>query len=79
MKTLEWRHLKPACMAMWEREQNHGCWKGGEIPPIMYEIRDTYYPSLKDDDMWLGVIEAVVKTNAVNAIGKVGGLRPVQR
>ena len=78
MKKLSWPELKLACNAMWEREQNHGCWKDGKIPDIMIRIMNKYYPSLIDDIQWLMVIEAVVKNNAVNAIAR-GEVKPSQK
>ena len=78
MKTLMWAELKLACNAMWEREQNHGCWVDGKIPQIFYDIMSNHYPSLIDDPHWLMVIEAVVRNNAVNAIA-INKVKPPQK
>ena len=78
MKKLSWPELKLACNAMYEREQNHGCWMEGKIPDIMIRIMNKYYPQLIDDPQWVGVIEAVVKQNAINAIAR-GEAKPPQK
>ena len=72
MKQIEKDWVIRACNHLVNRENNAGCWVGGQIPQIFYGIKEKYYPNLPGEaHEWLLTIESVVKQNAVRMVSNM--------